>query len=127
SQLPSYVAQISVHSLDGTNIGSSGDTEVGRVNAAGRAFMQQVLDGERLSIGDVIVGRLSQRWLINFGRPLEDQAGRLRAVLAVGTWLDQFQEAMRIQDLPAGTIVTIINQKGVVVSRSVDGPKWIGH
>jgi diguanylate cyclase (GGDEF)-like protein/PAS domain S-box-containing protein len=127
SQLPSYVAQISIYSLDGTNIGSSGNTEVGRVNATGRAYLQQVLDGERLSIGDVIIGRLSQRWLINFGRPLEDQAGRLRAVLAVGTWLDQFPEALRIQDLPAGTIVTVINQKGIVVSRSVDGPKWIGH
>jgi hypothetical protein len=76
SQLPSYVAQISVYSLDGTNIGSSGNTEVGRVNSTGRTYLQQVLEGARLSIGDVIVGRLSQRWIINFGRPLEDQDGR---------------------------------------------------
>jgi len=127
SQLPSYVAQISVYSLDGTNIGSSGNTEVGRVNSTGRAYLQQVLEGARLSIGDVIVGRLSERWIINFGRPLEDSSGRLSAVLVVGTWLDQFQEALRIQDLPAGTIVSVINQKGVIVSRSVDSAKWIGR
>jgi diguanylate cyclase (GGDEF)-like protein/PAS domain S-box-containing protein len=127
SELPSYVAQISVYSLDGTNIGSSGNTEVGRVSSAGRAYMQQVLEGARLSIGDVIVGRLSRRWIINFGRPLEDSAGRLRAVLVVGTWLDQFPEALRIQDLPAGTIVTVVNQKGIIISRSVEAAKWIGR
>jgi diguanylate cyclase (GGDEF)-like protein/PAS domain S-box-containing protein len=124
--LPSYVTQISVYALDGTNIGSSGNP-LGRVNPTGRAYMQQVLDGARLSIGDVIVGRLSRRWIINFGRPLEDRDGRLSAVLVVGTWLDQFQDALRIQALPAGTIVTVLNQKGVIVSRSVDPQKWIGR
>jgi Cache domain len=127
SQLPGFVAQVSVYSLDGTNIGSSGDTEAGRVNATGRAYLQQVLEGQRLSIGDVVVGRLSHRWIINFGRPLEDRAGRLSAVLVVGTWLDQFPDALRIQDLPAGTIVTVVNQKGIIVARSVDGEKWIGR
>jgi diguanylate cyclase (GGDEF)-like protein/PAS domain S-box-containing protein len=127
SQLPSYLAQVGVYALDGTNIGSSANTEVGRVNVKDRAYFLQVLEGQRLSIGDVIVGRLSNRWLINFGRPLEDRAGRLRAVLVVGTWLDKFPEALRIQELPAGTIVTVINQKGIVVSRSVDGEKWIGR
>jgi diguanylate cyclase (GGDEF)-like protein/PAS domain S-box-containing protein len=127
SRLPSYVAQISAYSLDGTNIGSSGNTEVGRVNASGRAYLQQILDGQRLSIGDVIIGRLSQRWIINFGSPLEDRDGRLSGVLVVGTWLDQFPEALRIQDLSAGTIVTVVNQKGIVVARSVDGANWIGR
>jgi diguanylate cyclase (GGDEF)-like protein/PAS domain S-box-containing protein len=127
SQLPSYVAQISVYSLDGTNIGSSGNTEVGRLNSTGRSYMQQVLEGARLSIGDVIVGRLSQRWIINFGRPLEDSAGNLKAVLVVGTWLDQFQDALRIQDLPPGTIVTVVTEKGVIISRSVDAAQWIGR
>ena len=127
SQLPSYVAQISVYALDGTNIGSSGNTEVGRVNSSGRSYMEQVLEGARLSIGDVIVGRLSQRWIINFGRPLEDSAGNLKAVLVVGTWLDQFQDALRIQDLPPGTIVTVVNEKGVIISRSVDAAQWIGR
>jgi diguanylate cyclase (GGDEF)-like protein/PAS domain S-box-containing protein len=126
SELPSYVTNITVYSLDGTNIGSS-DSSVGRVNASGRSYLQQVLDGARFSIGDVIVGRLSHRWIINFGRPLEDRDGRLSAVLVVGTWLDRFQDALRIQGLPAGTIVTVINEKGVIVSRSVDPQEWIGR
>jgi diguanylate cyclase (GGDEF)-like protein/PAS domain S-box-containing protein len=126
SELPSYVTNINVYSLDGTNIGASGDP-VGRVNTTGRSYLQRVLDGARFSIGDVIVGRLSHRWIINFGRPLEDRDGRLSAVLVVGTWLDQFQDALRIQGLPTGAIVTVVNEKGVIVSRNLDPQKWIGR
>jgi diguanylate cyclase (GGDEF)-like protein/PAS domain S-box-containing protein len=127
SQLPPYVSQLSVYSLDGVNIGASGQTEGGRVNATGRAYLDQVLAGQRFAIGDAIVGRVSRRWIVNFGRPLEDQDGRLRAVLVVGTWLEQFQNALRLQDLSAGTVVSIVNQQGIVLARSQDGAKWIGH
>ncbi|HEY6258935.1 MAG TPA: EAL domain-containing protein [Xanthobacteraceae bacterium] len=127
SQLPPYIAQVSVYSPDGVSIGSSGHTDLGRVNASGRAYLEQVLAGERLSIGDVVVGRLSERWLINFGRPVEDAQGRLRAVLVVGTWLDEFPKALRLQDLPDGSVVTVVNQKGIVVARSVDGERFIGR
>jgi diguanylate cyclase (GGDEF)-like protein/PAS domain S-box-containing protein len=127
SQLPDYVAQLSVYSLEGTNVGSSGQTEGGRMNVTGRAYLQDVVAGQRLSIGDAIIGRLSQRWIVTFGRPVENRDGRLRAVLVVGTWLDQFQNALRLQKLPAGTIVSIVNQKGIVIARSEDGAKWIGR
>jgi diguanylate cyclase (GGDEF)-like protein/PAS domain S-box-containing protein len=125
-QLPSHVAQVSVYSPEGVNIGSS-DSANGRVNSSGRAYLEQVVAGARLSIGDVVVGRVSHRWLINFGRPIEDREGRLRAVLVVGTWLDEFPKALRLQELPEGTIVTVVNDKGIVVCRSVDGAEWIGR
>ncbi len=126
SQLPSFVSQISLFTPDGTNIGSS-ETEMGRVNASGRAYLDQVLAGERLSIGDVVVGRVSKRWLLNFGRPVEDAEGHLRAVLVVGTKLDEFPKALRLQDLPEGSVVTIVNQKGIVIARSQDAELFIGQ
>src|SRR6266567_3839361 len=126
TELPDYIAHISVYAPDGSNIGTSGDAELGRVHGAGRPFFLQVLAGQRLSIGDVTVG-MSGRWVVSVARPLEDQAGRLLGVLAVGTWLERFQEALRIGALPEGSIVTIVNQKGIVVARSLDGAKWIGR
>src|SRR5258708_12761601 len=72
SQLPSYVSQVGVYALDGTNIGSSASTEVGRVDVKDRAYFLRVLEGQRLSIGDVIVGRLSNLSLVNFAPPLHD-------------------------------------------------------
>ena len=58
---------------------------------------------------------------------MKDQTGRLRAVLVVGTKLARFQNALRMQQLPAGSIVRIINEKGIVVAQSDDGPNWIGR
>jgi diguanylate cyclase (GGDEF)-like protein/PAS domain S-box-containing protein len=124
SELPDYVAHVSVFSLDGTNIGSSG---AGRVNGTGHAFFTQALAGQSLSIGDVTRGPVSGRWIVTIARPVKDRAGRLRAVLTAGTWLERFQEALRLQELPAGTIVTVIDQKGIVVARSVDAAEWIGR
>src|SRR5262245_6689533 len=65
--------------------------------------------------------------VVTVARPVEDSAGRLLAVIAVGTLLERFQEALRVQGLPAGSVVRIVNEKGIVIARSVDGPSWIGR
>jgi diguanylate cyclase (GGDEF)-like protein/PAS domain S-box-containing protein len=85
------------------------------------------LAGERLSIGDVVHSRTTGRWVVHVGRPVEDRAGRLLAVIVVGTWLEQFQDALKIQGLPAAAVVTITNDKGIVVARNVDSASWIGR
>jgi diguanylate cyclase (GGDEF)-like protein/PAS domain S-box-containing protein len=126
-ELPDYNSHIAIFSLDGTNIGTSSDTSAGRPNAKTHTYFEQVLAGQKLSIGDVVFGKSAGRWLLSVARPINDASGRLRAVIAVGTLLDHFQDALRIQSLPEGTIVTLVNQKGIVIARSVDGPRWIGR
>ena len=126
-ELPDYYSHIAIFSLDGTNIGTSSDTSGGRPTVKTHAYFEQVLAGQKLSIGDVAFGKTAGRWLLSVARPINDASGRLRAVLAVGTLLDHFQDALHIQSLPEGTIVTLVNQKGIVIARSVDGARWIGH
>jgi diguanylate cyclase (GGDEF)-like protein/PAS domain S-box-containing protein len=127
NELPAFVGNIVVYSLDGTNIGSSGGLGPQHPSVADRSYFRQVLAGERLSIGDVIRSRFTGQWVINVARPVEDRAGRLTAVLVVGIWLEHFQDALRIQELPVATVVTISNEKGIVVARNVDAPRWIGR
>src|SRR6516162_1855546 len=123
SELPDYIAHISIYSPDGSSIGASG---VRHLSVAGRTFLAQALAGESLAMGDVMQGP-SRRWTVTMGRPLKDRDGKVRAVLAVGTWLTRLQEALRLQNLPRGTIVTVVNEKGIVVTRSVDGERLIGQ
>lgn len=123
---PDYIANIFLFAPDGTNIGASWDTD-NRNNASERTYFQQVLAGQRLAIGDVIHTRLLKEWVVAVASPVKDQAGRLRAVLAVGTKLARFQNALRLQHLPAGSIVRIVNEKGIVVAQSDDGADWIGR
>jgi PAS domain-containing protein len=127
AELPAFVGNIVVYSVDGTNIGSSGGPGLQHPSVADRTYFRQVLAGERFSIGDVIRSRLTGQWVINVARPVEDRAGRLAAVLVVGIWLEHFQDALRIQGLPTATVVTVTNEKGTVVARNIDAPRWIGR
>ena len=58
---------------------------------------------------------------------VKDRAGQLVAVIVVGIWLEHFQDALRVQGLPTTTVVTITNEKGIVIARNRDGPGWIGR
>src|SRR5262249_10263178 len=60
-------------------------------------------------------------------RPINDRDGNLRAVIAVGTLLEHFEKALRLSELPAGSVVRIVDQKGIVVAQSDNGPNWIGR
>src|SRR5882762_7135876 len=84
AELPGFISNIFVFSLDGTNIGSA---QGARFNAADRAYFRGVLAGQRLAMGEVVLGRATVMTHCPIARPVEDSAGRLQAVLAVGTLL----------------------------------------
>jgi diguanylate cyclase (GGDEF)-like protein/PAS domain S-box-containing protein len=126
-ELPDYVANIMVFDLKGNNIGYSAGPETERPHAATRNYFEKVLAGERLGIGDVAVARVLNTWVVSVGRAVHDDTGRLRAVIATGTLLEHFQDALRAKGQPPGTVVQIVNQDGIVVARSVDGPSWVGR
>jgi diguanylate cyclase (GGDEF)-like protein/PAS domain S-box-containing protein len=126
-ELPNYIANILLFAPDGSNIGSSWDADVRRFYAGDRSYFQQVMAGQHFAIGDVIRTKLSGEWVVTVASPVKDQTGRLRAVIAVGTKLERFQNALRMQDLPAGSVVRIVNQDGIVVAQSDNGPNWIGR
>src|SRR5262249_25022942 len=125
-ELPDHVANVMVFDLEGTNSGSSAGPEIDRPYAATRNF-EKVLAGERLAIGDVLFVRALNRWVVSVGRAAHDDTGRLRAVIATSTLLEHFQDALRVKELPPGTVVRILNQDGIVVARNADGPSWVGR
>jgi diguanylate cyclase (GGDEF)-like protein/PAS domain S-box-containing protein len=125
--LPDYIANILLFAPDGSNIGSSFDADVKRFYAGDRSYFQQVMAGQRLAIGDVIRTKLTGEWVVAVASPVKDQTGRLRAVIAVGTKLDRFQDALRMQDPPGASVVRVVNQDGIVVAQSNNGSYWIGR
>src|SRR5262249_6056834 len=125
AELPDFVGNIVLFSLDGSNIGTS--STQGRFNAGDRRYFQQALAGQRLAIGQGVIARALREWAVMVARPIEDQAGRVRAVIAIGTLLEHFQDALRVKGLPPGSVVCIIDEKGTVIARSIDGKRWIGQ
>jgi HAMP domain-containing protein len=125
SELPPYIANLLLFSLDGTNIGTSSDA--GRFFAGDRDYLQQIIAGRDQAVSGVIRSRAGNQWVITFARPILDTEGRLRAVLAVGTRLDRFQDALNTVRLPGGSVVRVVDENLVVIAHSVDGPNWIGR
>jgi diguanylate cyclase (GGDEF)-like protein/PAS domain S-box-containing protein len=127
TELPSFVANIFIFDLEGNNIGFSVGPEFDRPHVANRSFFQKILAGERLAFGGVMITTATGRPVVPVSRAIYDDTGRLRAVLATGALLNHFQDALRIQTLPPGSVVRVLDEKGIVIARSVDGPVWIGR
>jgi diguanylate cyclase (GGDEF)-like protein/PAS domain S-box-containing protein len=125
SELPAYVNTLMLFSLDGHNIGTSADGV--RIYAGDRAYFRRVVAGERLAIGEPIYGRIANQLVIAIARPVEDRANTLRAVLLVGILLDRFQDAFRVRELPPGSVIQVVNENGIVITRSVDASRWVGR
>jgi len=123
-ELPAFIGSLLLFSPDGTNIGTSSDA--GRSFVGDRAFFRQILAGQRRSISEVIRARTSNEWVVTLARPVHDNDGRLRAVLAVGMLLEHIRNAFDIGRLPAGTAVQVVNEQGIVVARSNDS-SWINR
>jgi len=126
--MPEFVANIMLFAADGRNIGHSLPSVLPsvRFSAADREFFQQALAGQALAIGAVRISPVSARWVITVARPVV-RAGRVEAVIAIGTLLERFQNALRIQRLPPGSVVRVVNENGIVVAYSVDSARWVGR
>jgi diguanylate cyclase (GGDEF)-like protein/PAS domain S-box-containing protein len=126
-KLPNFVGNILLYTPTGTNIGTSSVSGIGRPDASRLSFFQDVLANQRLSIGEAIRAQLTGEWVLAVGYPVEGRSGRVRGVIAIGTRLKLFQNAFRMQGLPPGSVVRIVNERGIVVAQSENGPDWIGR
>jgi len=126
-ELPSFVSTILLFAPDGRNIGTSYDSNAERPDPRERSYFLDVIAGKGLAMGDVIRGRPHNQWVATLAYPVKDQKGNLRAIITVGTLLERFQEALRLSELPAGSVIRIVNEKGIVVAQSINGPNWIGR
>ena len=124
-ELPTYISNVMVFAPKGSNIGTSSD--VGRFFYGDRPHFIRALTGQRLVIGDVARARAGDYWVVSVARPVMDKSGKVKAVLVAGTHLDHFQDALRVKELPAGSVVEVISQDGIVVARIPDGANWIGR
>jgi diguanylate cyclase (GGDEF)-like protein/PAS domain S-box-containing protein len=123
TQLPGFINDVAVMGLDGENIGSaSGD----RYSIADRDYFREVLAGTPFAIGDPVLSRQNDQWIFPIASPVRDTSGELRAVIVIGTLISKFQDAIRIDQLPRGSIVRVLNDAGILVAAFPDTPGRVG-
>jgi diguanylate cyclase (GGDEF)-like protein/PAS domain S-box-containing protein len=121
--MPDFIANVMLFTLDGANIGIA---EGNRFSAADRLYFQKILAGEPVVIGEPVYGRAIGRWVVTIAKPIEDAAGNLRAVIAIGTSLEKFQRALVEKGVP-GTVVRLVNESSYVISEGITGPNNLGR
>ena len=124
SELPDYIAEVMVIALNGDNIGNSSGH---RFSAQDRDYFAQILAGESLAVGRPTINKTSDIWLFPVASPIKDAGGELRGVLLVGTLLEKFRKALRVTELPRGSTVRILSDKGIGVASFPDVPNWIAR
>ena len=78
------------------------------------------------AIGEYQVGRISGKASVNFGYPVLDDAGHVRAVVGAPLDLACSAELANQAGLPPGSMLTVIDRNGTILSRYPDEGKWVG-
>jgi diguanylate cyclase (GGDEF)-like protein/PAS domain S-box-containing protein len=129
SEFPGLTGNLLIFAPDGTDIGRSlGNTPKRRTyEVRDRKYFQQVLSGHKFAVGDVVRSRESGRWVVHVARAVEDQNRQLRGVLALAILLENLHNVLKTNGLAPDSIVTIVDEKGVLLARNVDFQNWVGR
>jgi diguanylate cyclase (GGDEF)-like protein/PAS domain S-box-containing protein len=124
AELPDFISDIAVIGPVGENIGSASGA---RYNIGDRDYFRQALAGQPIAVGDPVQNRRNGEWVLPIARPVRNAVGEIQAVLLIGTLIPKFHDAVRVGDLPAGSLVRVVNDKGIVVASFPENAGVIGR
>jgi signal transduction histidine kinase len=122
----SSYANLAVADADG-NVFCSALPMTGQVYAGDRLYFRRALETRDFAIGEYQVGRITGRASVNFGYPVLDDLGHVHAVVVAALDLAWLNELAKQAGLAPGTMITVIDRDGTILSRYPDNGKWIGQ
>ena len=123
-QFPSY-ANLGVIGPDGTSSCdalSSGPTFLGD-----RGYFRRVVESLDFAVGEHQIGRLTRKATLNFGYPVLNDAGRVRAVVFVALDLEWLNRYAAQAELPPGATLLVVDRNATVLVRYPDSERWVGQ
>ena len=123
TQHSSY-ANLGVIDADGNIFCSAVPT--GQVYLGDRVYFRRAFETRDFAIGEYQVGRITGKASVNFGYPVLDNAGHVHAVVFAALDLAWLNELAGQAGLPPGTMLTVIDRNGTILSRYPDDGKWVG-
>jgi signal transduction histidine kinase len=93
---------------------------------ADRDWFRQGIKSSGFRIDTPVFGRATGKWLVNMTTPVYGEDGSFAALLVVATGLDEFNRFVGRPKLPEGSVITIVDDSGTIISRSLEPEKWLG-
>jgi signal transduction histidine kinase len=122
----SSYANLGVIDADG-NVFCSALPITDQVYLGDRVYFRRAFETRDFAIGEYQVGRITRKATVNFGYPVLDDASHVRAVVFAALDLAWLNELARQAGLPPGTMLTVIDRKGTILSRYPDEGRWVGQ
>jgi len=126
--LPSHVNNLAIWDVNGDNVGTLDPAlRVHPFSVADRRYFRAALEGETLAIEAPIVSRSNGQPIAQFARPVM-RNGSVVGVVSSSLRLAELPIVLDPKGmLPRDSVITVFDQRGVVLSRSLDAERWIGQ
>ena len=116
-RFPYYTVLLAV-TPDGNAFASSMPFEPGTINLADRKHVRDAIRTRDFSVGEYIVGRISNARSINYTYPAFDERGNLTAIVIAGFNLNEFSRFLSNIQIGEGASVAIADWRGTRLFRS---------
>ena len=123
-QLPAWYNSLRVSTLDGVAIANLNG---GRASIADRRYFKSALARPGLAIGEPIAQAGSGEWTLGLARQIVADSGRAEGVVSVNARLSGLQDMLDTQGLPAGAVITLLDDRGVVLAHTREFATWVGR
>lgn len=97
------------------------------IDLANRPYFRRAVDARDFAIGDYQVGPIAGKATVNFVYPVLDKAGAVQAVVFAALDLAWLNELAADAQLPAGAMVTLMDQNGTILAHDPDPQHWVGQ
>ncbi len=126
--VPEFVDNLAVWDLHGNTVGTM-DTSLRTTpfNIADRSYFRKALSSGDLVIEAPLMSRLDRQFIAQFARPVYDDSGQLVGVVTAAIRLRRLELFLDGNEgLPPGSLVSVVDENGTVLVRSIDPDNSIG-
>jgi diguanylate cyclase (GGDEF)-like protein len=98
------------------------------VSIGDRGYFREVLEKNDLAVGTYQIGRLTGRPTLAIGYPLQDRRQQQTdGVIFAALDLQWVNELLKVNRLPEGAALTVIDNSGTVLARQPEPERWVGQ
>lgn len=128
SSLPGHTGSIWVMTPDGKTLNATLIPPEKRAgfNFADRGYFRKALVQKKTVFDRPIISRVSGKPILVAARPIIASDGSVSAIVALSTELEQFQAFLASGTLHHHSLMTLLDDQGTMLARSVNPKKWVG-